>query len=72
MQATVDYLRTSDDPTEAAHAVFTWVRNHLTYMPGSTAVSTTAADAFEAGAGVCQDFVHVSLALLRRLGIPAR
>jgi transglutaminase-like putative cysteine protease len=61
-----------DDPGVAAGAVFDAVRGRLSYTPGSTAVSTTASDAFVAGNGVCQDFVHVSLALLRSMGIPAR
>ncbi len=61
-----------DDPGVAAGAVFDAVRAQLSYRPGSTAVSTTASDAFIAGNGVCQDFVHVSLALLRAMGIPAR
>lgn len=61
-----------EDPTDAANAVFGLVRSHLTYVPGSTAVSTTASDAFAASSGVCQDFVHISLALLRSIGIPAR
>jgi transglutaminase-like putative cysteine protease len=60
------------DPSEAADFVFDYVRNQLTYMPGATEVSTPASQAFNAGRGVCQDFVHVSLALLRSLGIPAR
>jgi transglutaminase-like putative cysteine protease len=61
-----------DDPTEAAGAIFGFVSNHLAYVSGSTAVNTTASGAFAAATGVCQDFVHISLALLRRAGIPAR
>lgn len=62
----------NDDPRAAASAVFDAVRGQLTYTPGVTAVSTTATDAFTSGNGVCQDFVHVSLAMLRNIGIPAR
>ena len=35
-------------------------------------MSTTAADALQIGSGVCQDFTHVALGLLRAQGIPAR
>jgi transglutaminase-like putative cysteine protease len=35
-------------------------------------VSTTAADALRIGGGVCQDFTHLALGLLRARGIPAR
>ena len=44
----------------------------MVYQPGSTDVFTTAAKAFELGQGVCQDYAHITLALLREAGIPAR
>ena len=37
-----------------------------------TYVGSTVEDLLEGGAGVCQDFAHLSLALLRDLGIAAR
>ena len=49
-----------------------WVHDHLTYQPGSTGVHTSALEAWEAGKGVCQDYVHLTLLLLREVGIPAR
>ena len=42
------------------------------YQKNSTSVSTTALQAFQAGAGVCQDQAHVMVAVCRSLGIPAR
>ena len=42
------------------------------YQKNSTSVTTTALQAFEAGAGVCQDQAHVMVAVCRSLGIPAR
>jgi transglutaminase-like putative cysteine protease len=42
------------------------------YQKDSTSVSTTALQAFQAGAGVCQDQAHVMVAVCRSLGIPAR
>ena len=42
------------------------------YSKNSTSVSTTALQAFEAGAGVCQDQAHVMVAVCRSLGIAAR
>lgn len=54
--------------TDLAHAV----HEALTYVAGSTGVHTTAAQAFAAGRGVCQDFSHVMVACLRELGTPAR
>jgi transglutaminase-like putative cysteine protease len=48
------------------------LNEHMTYTPGVTKVDTTAAQAFEARAGVCQDHTHAFLACARSLGIPAR
>jgi transglutaminase-like putative cysteine protease len=42
------------------------------YIRGSTAVETTAAKAFELGAGVCQDHAHIFITCCRSLGLPAR
>jgi transglutaminase-like putative cysteine protease len=60
------------DPLAACDAVGAAVRARLRYGGGATSVSTTAGDALEIGSGVCQDFTHVALGLLRALGIPAR
>jgi transglutaminase-like putative cysteine protease len=59
-------------PRETVAAVITRVRESLTYEAGATDVSTNARTALDLGRGVCQDFVHVALALLRAAGIPAR
>ena len=48
------------------------VHDHLRYERGVTVNSTTAAEAFDMGAGVCQDYAHILLALLRLDGIPCR
>ena len=42
------------------------------YRRGVTYVDSTVADLLEGGAGVCQDFVHLGLAILRHHGIAAR
>ena len=51
-----------------SHAVHTRLR----YERGVTAYSTTAPEAFDLGAGVCQDYAHILLALLRLDKIPCR
>ncbi|GAE26114.1 transglutaminase [Halalkalibacter wakoensis JCM 9140] len=50
----------------------TYIYEQYQYMPGSTNVKTTAAEAFSKKTGVCQDFTHVMLAICRSKGIPAR
>ncbi len=44
----------------------------MTYRHDVTSVHTTAAEALRVGAGVCQDYAHVMLALSRLCGLPAR
>jgi len=48
------------------------VHTCLRYEHGVTVNSTTAQEAFDGGAGVCQDYAHILLALLRRGGVPCR
>lgn len=46
--------------------------DRLDFETGMTDVETPAAQAFNAGHGVCQDFTHIFCAASRLLGIPAR
>ncbi len=48
------------------------VYNTMVYTPNSTDLNTTAAEAFDSKKGVCQDYAHIALALLRLAKIPAR
>jgi transglutaminase-like putative cysteine protease len=59
-------------PREAARAIADWVRDTVAYVPGSTGVQTSAQEAWELRKGVCQDIAHLTVALLRSVGIPAR
>ncbi len=60
------------DPAEAASEIIAWVREQVSYVPGSTGVQTSAQEAWDAGQGVCQDMAHITVALLRAAGLPAR
>lgn len=48
------------------------VSDRVAYKKNHTTVETTAIDAFEGAAGVCQDQAHVMLAACRSLNLPAR
>lgn len=61
-----------ETPYETFMAVVDRVHDTVAYRPGSTGVSTSAVEAWQLGAGVCQDIAHVTLCLLRALQIPAR
>lgn len=66
------HLAKGCDPQDAVIAAVEWVRNELRYVPGTTEVHSSGLDALREGEGVCQDFAHLSLILLRSMGIPAR
>lgn len=60
------------EPAEAVFAAAQWVRSELDYLPGTTGVHSSGLDALREGKGVCQDFAHLTLILLRSMGIPGR
>jgi transglutaminase-like putative cysteine protease len=68
----VESMRAQATPLEAITVAFAAVRERIAYRSGATTVFTTAAQAWELGLGVCQDYSHALLALLRTAGIPAR
>ena len=53
-------------------AVCRHVRSHVEFRVGSSTPATSALDTLEHGCGVCRDFVHATIALLRALNYPAR
>ena len=55
-----------------ATALAAWVRQHLSYAPGSSSGVTTALMTFAERRGVCRDYAHLLVALARAGGIPAR
>lgn len=65
-------LRSMKTPLDAIQFLNAAMREQIGYTPGSTSVYSPGSEAWEKGAGVCQDFTHASLAILRMAGIPAR
>jgi len=59
-------------PHDAALAIADWVRSQVEYVPGSTEVRTSARQAWAQRKGVCQDMAHLTLGMLRSVGVPAR
>lgn len=57
---------------EAIDIVLQRTRDIISYRRGVTDSNSTVGDVLRAGVGVCQDFAHLSLALLRRAGVPCR
>ncbi|OJZ71964.1 transglutaminase [Mycobacterium paraffinicum] len=52
--------------------VSSWVGTRLSYVPGSSDPIDGATDTLLAGAGVCRDYAHLVIALLRAVNVPAR
>lgn len=61
-----------ETPADLTEAILHQVHAALRYERGRTHVGTTASEAVALGAGVCQDYTHVMLALCRLAGLPAR
>jgi transglutaminase-like putative cysteine protease len=61
-----------DTPRETLEALCRVIPDRFEYRRGVTFVGSTVDDLLEGGAGVCQDFVHLALILLRDAGIAAR
>jgi transglutaminase-like putative cysteine protease len=55
-----------------AGQVASWVFERIEYLGGSSGPLDTAVDTLLSGQGVCRDFAHLTIALCRALGIPAR
>ncbi|MFE1645738.1 transglutaminase family protein [Microbacterium sp. P01] len=57
---------------ELLQAVSSWVGTRLSYVPGSSLPTDGAVRTLLARQGVCRDYAHLVVALLRGLNIPAR
>jgi transglutaminase-like putative cysteine protease len=57
---------------QAAHELMQRIRADFTYDGNATEVHTPLAQVFAARRGVCQDFAHLMIGVLRAQGVPAR
>ena len=60
------------DPTQLLLAVSSWVGTQLAYVSGASLPTDGAIRTLMARQGVCRDYSHLCVALLRALGVPAR
>jgi transglutaminase-like putative cysteine protease len=61
-----------EDLTDYTERMISYVRDQFGYDRGTTHVHSTVDDILSAGGGVCQDFAHLNIGLLRLAGIPTR
>jgi transglutaminase-like putative cysteine protease len=59
-------------PLDRLHHLLEGIASRVAYDVDATHSETSAAEAFAAGQGVCQDHAHILIAAARRLKIPAR
>lgn len=72
LDAVAGQLARGVSPAEAVVRAAEWVHREMDYSAGTTSVHTSAPQAFAERRGVCQDFAHLTLVLLRAMGIPSR
>ena len=64
--------QSASNPLAALVLLSELIPDRFEYRQGATYVDSTVSDLLDVGAGVCQDFVHLGLCVLRRHGIAAR
>lgn len=68
----VDRSLDADEFMDALEDLGATLKRDFRYDPGATDVDSSPAIFFEEGGGVCQDFSHVCLGVLRHARVPAR
>src|SRR5476651_1912512 len=65
-------LQKEDTPYQAILRFCQYVYDNFEYIKGVTTVESTLDDVWKLKAGVCQDFAHILMVMLRLINIPAR
>jgi transglutaminase-like putative cysteine protease len=69
--AVAEFRQGADVASRVAN-ITEWIRQRISYVPGSSDVHDSAEDTLLTGMGTCRDFAHLGIALCRATGIPAR
>ncbi len=62
----------TEDVASYVARIVAWVRDQFDYQKARTHVHSSLDDILKSGSGVCQDFAHLTIGLLRLAGVPAR
>ena len=65
-------IKMERDPLESVRNLRSALYRLFEYAPGSTTVDSPIDQILETGRGVCQDYAHVMISVLRSWGVPAR
>ncbi|WP_293695654.1 transglutaminase family protein [uncultured Agrococcus sp.] len=60
------------EPRVAVEAIVRWIARSFEYRPELSDLDDTSTDSLQKSGGMCRDYAHVTIALVRALGIPAR
>jgi transglutaminase-like putative cysteine protease len=71
-QAIREILSKEQHPLHTIHELSNYIYDNFTYQKGVTNVETSVDEIWQLKAGVCQDFAHMLLYMLRLMGVPAR
>lgn len=71
-QMTWDLFGKTPESWERVQAVLDWVHRNVTFGYAFSRPTKTALDVFMERQGVCRDFQHLAITLLRSLNVPAR
>ncbi len=72
MQELITQTGTGEDPLAAVLLLCDLIPDRFEYRKGATYVDSKLVEVLDGGAGVCQDFVHLAISVLRHHGIAAR
>jgi transglutaminase-like putative cysteine protease len=74
LEPLLEALRPSDGQPVGVLATNTanYIKEHFQYAPDATNASSPIRDVLQQGKGVCQDFAHLMIAVLRSFGVPTR
>jgi transglutaminase-like putative cysteine protease len=61
-----------EDVAQYVRRTVGYIRDQFHYEKGATSVHSNLDDILTAGCGVCQDFAHLTIGVLRLAGVPAR
>jgi len=69
---TKQQLPSSASFSDSIRGLCAYIFNNFAYVPGVTEVRTPLAEVLQKRQGVCQDFAHLMIAMIRCAGLPAR
>jgi transglutaminase-like putative cysteine protease len=72
VDAAAEVVSGASDLVSAVRDIASIVNRRLDYRPGATEIGVKPEAVWSQQAGVCQDYAHVMIAMLRSQGIPAR